>query len=257
LIWLSLLSCQSSPEQQTQVPEVLSQAESPFPEILQKVWEAHGGLQKWRQMNTLAFTLHQASLPVNQQLVDLNSGKVLIRNGEVRVGYDGNEVWHIDNPSSHLLLENHQAFHYGHYFFVTMPFLLSDDDVGQQLIGQQRIGGKLYVALEVDFRNHTEFPSREKFLMLLDPATHQMTWMLKKINTEVDNDLYSARLYKNWQWVNGLLLPLQCEKYTWQNERLGEIQEVWEYLDLSIEILPSDQSMFLRPADAQVLDYAP
>lgn len=205
-------------------------------------------------MNTLSFCIYQASEPVYQQLVDLGSRKILIRKDDVRVGYDGRVVWYSGDPSSDLLFDKKDAFQYKHYFFVALPFLLADNGVDHTYIGEKRIGGEVYDALEVNFQDQPEFASLQNFLVLLDTATHQMTWLLKRTNTEADNDLYSARLYKNWQWVNGLLLPLHCEKYDWQNESLSEIQEGWEYLDVRIEMLPSDQSMFLRPADGQVLD---
>ena len=74
LIVLLALSCRTSPEKnEAGSPEPVTSAEDAmtYPNELQKVFEAHGGLDKWQDMKTLVFELPKE--PREKHITDLRT----------------------------------------------------------------------------------------------------------------------------------------------------------------------------------------
>lgn len=102
--------------------------------VIEKMIEAHGGYEKWDQLNTLSFTsiMHSESLGVlrfwvNDQVVDMENRRTyqdwpLVGSS---LAYDGNQVWsanwNVGNPPSH----QQSVF----FYYLNLPWLTQDDHV--------------------------------------------------------------------------------------------------------------------------------
>lgn len=89
----SVISSCNDAQQQANNENVMIQADS-LPPLFQQMLEAHGGLEKWKQMQLLEFDLYSDTNWVDHQIIDLHSRKVLIRNEVYSVGFDGTNVWY-------------------------------------------------------------------------------------------------------------------------------------------------------------------
>lgn len=61
---------------------------SPFPEHLSRVFEMHGGIDKWKELRQLSFDVKN-----EKHQVDLHSRKSLISADTYSVGFDGKNAW--------------------------------------------------------------------------------------------------------------------------------------------------------------------
>lgn len=100
-------------------------------EVIEKMIKAHGGYEKWSNLETLSFTtaMHSKSLGflrfwINDQTIDMKTRRSyqdwpLIGS---KMSFDGKEAWSIDwragNPPNH----QHSVF----YYYVNLPWLTQD-----------------------------------------------------------------------------------------------------------------------------------
>ena len=229
---------------------------SQYPVLLQKAWDAHGGLDKWQRMSSLSFSLYQDDQVVDQHVVDLESRSVFISSDTYRIGYDGQDVWHSGLSENNLPAGSARFYHNLHFYFLAMPFVLADEGLKYDTLGQREIQGKFYEGVRITFEDNIGDAPDDEYRVYFDPDTHQMTWLLYTVTyfSAEESEKFSARLYRDWQWVNGLLLPLTCEKYNWTGTSADTLKYTQQYLDVIVDALPADQSMFLPPAGALLSD---
>lgn len=248
-----LTACQPSVEQGRSENAAVVDTPVAYPELLQKAWEAHGGLEDWQQMGSLSFELYQHEEAVERYMVDLNSRKLLISSDTYRIGYDGQDVWYTESGQDDLAASYAGYYHQLHLAFFTLPFMLADESVSYEPSGLEQIQGKNYEGLRISFEDKAEFHA-DTFSVYFDPDTHRMAWVihsLDHLSVEQTKKKY-ARHYRDWQWVNGLLVPLTCESYSWKDDKLGTMMHTQQYLDVQLDALAVDQSMFLSPAEAAI-----
>jgi len=103
-------------------------------EIVEKMIQAHGGYEAWKNLKTLAFTtsMHSKSLGfvrfwVNDQTIDMKTRRSyqdwpLFGS---KLTFDGTQTWttdwRVNNPPNH----EHSSF----YYYVNLPWLTQDDNV--------------------------------------------------------------------------------------------------------------------------------
>lgn len=121
-------------------------------EVIQKMITAHGGYDKWKEIETLSFTsvMHSASLPtlhfwIKNQVVDMKTRRTYQDWPVVgsQLGFDGEKAWGINwnvgNPPNH----QHSVF----FYYMNLPWLTQDEHVNLgevELIEHKAFNNKVY-----------------------------------------------------------------------------------------------------------------
>ena len=121
-------------------------------EVIQKMIDAHGGFDRWKNLETLSFTtvMHSSSLPVlhfwiKDQVVDMKTRRTYQDWPVVgsKLSYDGEKAWSVDwrvgNPPNH----QHSVF----FYYLNLPWLTQDDYVqlGEaELVDHKAFDKKVY-----------------------------------------------------------------------------------------------------------------
>ena len=103
-------------------------------EVIQKMIEAHGGYERWSQLETLSFksVMHSSSLPtlhfwIKEQVVDMETRRTYQDWPVVgsQLAFDGEKAWGVNwrvgNPPNH----QHSVF----FYYLNLPWLTQDDYV--------------------------------------------------------------------------------------------------------------------------------
>lgn len=252
LCFLLLQACQAPVAEETATEVAITHHE--LPEILLKTLDAHGGMEQWRTFQSLSYAVNFNDRLMDQQRVDLPSRKVLISGEDFRLGFDGTDVWYIGRKEQDFPAGSARFYHNLHFYFFAMPFVFADPGLQYQSLGKKSFRGIDYDVLQITYKNGVGDSPDDEYIIYLHPETHQMTLLLYTVTyfSKQESREYSARFYKDWQWVNGMLVPYICEKYQWQGDSLGELQYTNSYTDVLLDALPVDQSMFLAPAEASI-----
>ena len=215
IIGVTFLSCQST-EQNTTTPQ------RTYPAFFTEVLDAHGGLDKWNEMNTLIFTKGENE-KMETHTTDLKSRKARIEiKDKYALGFDGNQVWvspHRDSFPG----KSPTFFHNLYFYFVAIPFVLADPGVNLEDLGIQEISGKTYRVIKSTFDDGVGVASGDHYTLYTDPTTHRVDFITYSV-TYFDKSRatkYNAIKFV-WKDVNGLLGVDKMIGYKWENNALGE-----------------------------------
>lgn len=150
-------------------------------EVIEKMIEAHGGMEQWKSIKTLSFksVMHSADLPtlhfwIKEQVVDMATRRTYQDWPVVgsKLGYDGEKAWGIDwrvgNPPNH----QHSVF----FYYLNLPWLTQDDHVelGEaELVEHAAFDKKVYKV----HMSYNAVPTlgksiRDSYDLFIDPDTY-------------------------------------------------------------------------------------
>jgi len=256
---LVILSCRNEntktdtptePLNETVVEADLSRYPQPFQEVLL----AHGGLDQWKKMHSLTYSMPSTSGD-EVQTVDLTSRKVLVETDKYKMGSDGNELW-IQQDSAYFNPERVAFYHNLMFYFYAMPFVLADDGINYLETEPLELDGKLYPGMKVSYEKNIGASPEDEYLLYMDPETNQMAWLAYTVTygKNEKSDRFSYIKYDKWQEVNGLLLPAEMVWYRVENGKpTTPAGPPRIFAKVDIDEAPMDAALYSRPAAAMLV----
>lgn len=224
LIFIVLIAIVGCKNQEKEVLEVSSETietpmETNHPAAVTAIFEAHGGLAHWNAMNNLCFEMEGKAGP-EVQTVSLKDRRTKIQTADWSIGYDGNDVWLLQNtPESYK--GNARFYHNLMFYFYAMPFVLADDGIVYTEMPDTELDGKNYKAVNISFNDGVGDAPKDEYVLYFDPEKNTMEWLGYTVTfgeTEKSKDFHYIK-YDQWQDVNGLQLP---SKLIWYNIEDGK-----------------------------------
>ena len=236
--------------------------------IIQKMIDAHGGYEKWKNIKTMSFTtaMHSESLGalrfwVNDQVVDMKTRRTYQDWPIVgsKMSYDGEKAWSVDwrvgNPPNH----QHSVF----FYYVNLPWLTQDDNV--KLGKAEKVMNKAFqnevYRVEMSF---TEVPTlgksiKDTYTLFIDSKTFLLVGyeytvgygpMLDIMNLPKDKEMIGPMLRLNNYIgdVNGLKFPMLMTTSNTDKTKLYGDHVLYNY-QFDSEF---DESRMVKPANAIV-----
>jgi hypothetical protein len=222
--------------------EVTKKNENKFPEQLSKVFEKHGGLNKWNQLNQLSFVKGNET-----HVIDLKSRKSLITSENYALGFDGNQPWLQQTDSTSF--KGNKGFYYNLFFyFYAMPFVLADEGIVYEESKPLVFEGITYPGIKISYKANIGSSPDDNYYVYYNPETYQMEWLQYSVTffSKKPSSKVNTIRYNDWTHVDGFLLP---NTLTWyKKDAEGNISEparsatVFTNQKVSIEKL--DEKMF-------------
>lgn len=236
--------------------------------IIEKMVEAHGGLQKWQSAPAISFdnimhnNYHQKNefaWWVAHETIDQKSRKVIQHwpFQKAAIGYDGEQVW-----TQNWRKANAPTFmvHF-FYYFVNLPWITQDDNAILSAVKTFKWPGQETELYEVKL-TFSEPPgvgkaSNDYFVLYINPESHLITGyqyavgyrpQLDVMNVPKDRDLFGPmwRLITQYENVDGLVFPSAFRTMPEPDERI-----VGNHIIMNISIdKPFDESKAEQPEDA-------
>ncbi len=225
--------------------QAIENKEKEYPEIFNKVLEAHGGKATWEGMNTLRYTRGEGA-KAELHTIDLKTRKSLIEvEGKYKLGSNGKDVWvgpHRDSFPG----KSPRFTHNLHFYFVAIPFVFLDPGVNVKDGGKVESGGKQFHLINLTFGDNVGDAPEDQYNMYVDPQTFKVDFITYSVTyfDKTRATKYNALKY-DWMDANGLLAPAKYTGYKWENEALG---------DQRYESLFSQQNYSKSPAEASKFD---
>ena len=125
LTGLLLFSCKNqSSTEKTETTESSVNVQN-IPADLLKVFEAHGSLDAWNEMQSLSYEIVRES-GNEKQIIDLKTRNERIEASTYKTGYDGKSYW-LEADTSYK--GNPKFYHNLMFYFYAMPFVLADEGI--------------------------------------------------------------------------------------------------------------------------------
>ena len=223
-----------------------------LPDLLQKGLQAHGGLDRWRSMETMIYTVERMDKP-EQHLIDLDSRKVLLTHENYTVGFDGQEVW-VTPDKAAFGSGSARFYHNLRFYFVAMPFIVADPGINYEVLPQKEFQGKSYEALRITYNDGVGDAPEDEYILHFDPETYKMEWLLYTVTyyTGQAGERYNLLHYSDWQEVNGLLMPQKMVGYKYEDGKIGDKRYERLVSDFELKTTREDDAIFDMPAEAEI-----
>jgi hypothetical protein len=234
--------------------EKLDVTTSTYPENISNVFNAHGGIDAWRKMKTLKFTMPKETGD-EITTTDLHNRYSIIEMPKHTIGYDGREVW-LQKKDTTAYKGNPKFYYNLMFYFYAMPFILGDDGIVYEDVDPLRFEGKAYPGIKISYESGVGESPEDEYILYYNPTTGEMAWLGYTVTyfTKEKSKEWHFIKYGDWQNINGLKLPKRLTWYKTENN-LPSIKR--NDLDFTNIVLTEDSkgvSSFTKPANAEVVE---
>lgn len=246
-------SAESQTEKEPYIEEELDVITSDYPQNLTEVFDAHGGIDAWDEMETLEFSVEK---PGGYEITttDLKDRYALIEMPKNTIGFDGEVLW-TKSKDNAVFEGNPESYYNLMFYFYAMPFVLADDGALYAEADPLNFEGKTYPGIQISFENGVGVFSNDEYILYYDADSHQMAWLAYK-RTEAENEKskeWHFINYSNWQEVEGLLLPETMVWYTVENNKPTTANHEVEFVSPMLTTVKMDIRVYGRPEGGELI----
>ena len=225
-----------------------------YPEYFMEVLEAHGGLEKWKQMRALQYRLSEDG-KTETHIIDLKNRKDLVKADSFSLGYNGEQVWVSPNKAA-FPGKSAKFYHNLYFYFLAMPYVLADPGVAYQQLENMELQGQQYQVIEASFGEGVGNSPEDKYRLLVNPETKQLEWLLYTV-TFFDgqpSDKFNALKFEDYQEHQGLLFPHKLTGYVYEEGQIGKVHYAAQFDQIQLKEEQPDQQQFEMPQQAEVAE---
>ena len=230
---------------------ILSPESQKGADLLNKCISAHGGMTKWNSFEALEYNLNDKGKMV-YQITQLKDRRAYIKSKEYEVGFDGKVTWAL--PDASKVSGKSAAFYYNlDFYFIGVPFLLKDSGVVATYAGNATINGKTYESLKITFSSGVGLTPEDVYYLYIDPESFMLNILTYSISyfDKEDAKINSAKIYSEYQEIQGLKMPTKMENFEWSDGHMGKSKEhVRLFSDIKFLSEIPDERLFEVPDGA-------
>ena len=230
--------------------EHLNVTTSIYPENISKIFEAHGGLDKWHTMQSLEYTTVKPK-GNDVTMTNLKNRKTVIQMPKHDLGFNGKDVW-VKNKDT-LVYKGKPRFIYNlMFYFYAMPFVLADDGIIYENVEPLTVDHKSYPGIKISYDAGVGEAPDDEYILYYDAETYKMTWLSYTVTyfSKEKSKTFHYRKYSEWLTVDGLLLPKVMERYKSENNQPKELHSVNTFKDIKLFKEAPDNKLFEIPDGA-------
>ncbi len=223
------------------------------PEVLKKVLGAHGGLDTWRSFKTLNFIIAKKNAPETHTIA-LQSRKDKISTPKVSMGFDGSQVWLLDEKKSY---QGDAVFYHNlMFYFYAMPFVLADDGIAYGETAPLIFNGKSYPGIQIGYDSGIGASPKDEYFLHYDPETYQMQWLGYTVtyrSGEKSENIKWIR-YDDWVEVDGLVLPKSITWYAYEGREISSPKNTVTFENISLDAKEKALDFYKKPEKARFIN---
>ncbi len=234
--------------------EKLDVTTSVYPENISKVFDAHGGLDVWSTMQSLAFTMKK---PNGDEVTttDLKNRKSLIEMPKHTIGFNGKDVWLKQKDTT--TYKGKPKFYYNlMFYFYAMPFVLADDGIIYEDAKPLEFEGVAYPGIKIAYEAGVGESPEDEYILYYNPETYKMEWLGYTVTfgSNKKSEKFHFIKYSEWQTVEDLVLPKTLTWYKYENNLPTEKRNDLPFTDIKLSKEKPAAAIFEVPEGAQVIE---
>ncbi|MGB5819363.1 MAG: DUF6503 family protein [Saonia sp.] len=253
---VAFISCKEAPKKATPdtVPseETVKKEESKYPEALQKIFEAHGGLEAWKTKKSLVYEIPK---PDNREThtTNLYSRKDRIDTPNFSMGFNGEHVWLMDKNESY---NGDPVFYHNlMFYFYAMPFILADDGIVYNDTEDLVFEGRNYPGIRISYNEGVGTSPKDEYFIHYDPETFQMTWLGYTVtyrSGEISDNVKWIR-YNDWMPVADVVLPKSMTWYAYEGRVIKEAKNTVPFENVVLSETAKPDTFYAKPEAAKIV----
>ncbi|NRB58567.1 MAG: hypothetical protein HRU50_01340 [Winogradskyella sp.] len=221
-----------------------------YPEDVTKVFNAHGGIDKWNTMKTLSFTMEKAN-GKEVTTTNLKTRSERIETPTYTLGYDGKNIW-VSAKDGNEYKGNARFYKGLMMYFYAMPFIIGDDGITYETAEPLTFEDRTYPGILISYEAGIGESPDDQYIIYYDEATGQMEWLAYTVTfgkNEKSKDFHFIR-YNNWQDIKGLKLPKSIDWYSYENNQPIAKNGTTDFLEVKLlEEAPNKEIFMMEEGD--------
>ncbi|WP_196886414.1 DUF6503 family protein [Aureivirga sp. CE67] len=217
---------------------------SKYPKELIKVFDAHGGIQNWKNQKMLSYKRGSEKF-----MTDLQTRHDVLENDKFKMGFDGKEAW--IKQDSAVFKGSPDFYHNLYFYFLAMPFVLSDDGIVYDTnVEPIQADGKTYKGVKISYNDGVGASSKDNYILFYDEDTYQMKYLAYTATffSKETSDKYSLIKYEDWKNISGSTLPMKLTWLDFTDYKVGEPKGPATIFDeISLRKESPNKMLFLKP----------
>lgn len=251
-LFIFSLSCKEGPkpkEPKEDGVKIQDVVKSPYPEALQKVFDAHGGLPQWRQQQTLVYVIPKPENP-ETHITDLYSRKDKIETPDYDMGFDGQRPWLLNKGKTYG--GNVEFYHNLMFYFYAMPFVLGDDGIHYNEATPLDFEGKSYPGIQITYDTGIGTSPKDEYYIHYHPETYEMEWLGYTVTyrTGEDSDNIKWIRYNDWGDFGGLKLPNSISWYNYEGMDIKDLRSTVNFEQVMVTTERKPKGFYEKPSEA-------
>ncbi len=249
-----LISCKETADKQNYKGEELNVTTSIYPENMDKIFKAHGGIDAWNTMQSLVFEIEKEGQN-EKTTTALKSRKSLIDAETFTIGYDGNNPWLIEKDTA--TYKGNPRFYYNlMFYFYAMPFIVGDDGINYENVAALEYEGKQYPGIKISYEAGVGESPDDEYIVYYDAETNKMSWLAYTVTyfTKEKSPKFSLIRYSDWLTAEGLLLPKTMKWYEYKDGIIGDVRSERNFVNVSVSKDEPNTKLFEKPEDAKMIE---
>lgn len=233
-------------EIQERVDDEIIQSVEIFPKALNKVFDAHGGLEAWKTKRTLSYEMPKVDNS-ETHTIDLWSRQDRVDFKGFSLGFDGNEVWLLDEDKKY---KGDAGFYHNlMFYFYAMPFVLADEGIIYSHTQDVVYDGKNYPGIRISYKSGVGTSSKDEYFIHYDSKIHQMAWLGYTVTyrTGEKSDTIKWIRYNDWQTVEGLVLPKSITWHNFEGAKILDARNTVQFENSVLSTTPKPDAFYAKP----------
>lgn len=224
-----------------------------YPEAIQKIFDAHGGIDKWNAAQTLIYEMVKPN-NTEKHITDVPTRKTRLEGKNFTIGYDGTDVW-LAQQDTTAFRGNARFYHNLYFYFYAMPFVLGDDGIMYEKTGSLVYEGVSYPGYKISYGDDIGDSPKDNYFIFYNPESYQMEWLgytVTYFNGQPSTKISYIR-YGDWQKVNGVVLPKILTWYKSENNKVVEPRNSIAFTNVILTDKTMEAVKYSRPEGAVIV----
>lgn len=253
ILLAAFMSCKEAPK------EMKTEMEGPgkvpvtsaikYPEALQKVFTAHGGLLAWKSKKSLVYEMPK---PDNREIhtTNLYSRKDRIDSPDFSMGFDGKDVWLLDKNGTY---KGDAVFYHNlMFYFYAMPFVVADNGIVYGDTEDLVFEGRNYPGIRISYNEGVGTSPKDEYFVHYDPETYQMAWLGYTVtyrSGEKSDNVKWIR-YNDWMEVDDVVLPKSMTWHAYEGKEIKAAKSAVPFENVVLNDTAKPDAFFAKPEKA-------
>ncbi len=245
-------ACSNPTEEATKTETMTEEVKIEYPAELVKVFDNHGGLDKWKSMKGMSYEIEKEG-GNEKQTIDLQNRREMIEASNFTSGFDGKAYWVVADTS---YKGNPKFYTNLMFYFYAMPFVLADEGITYSETEPIVYEGVSYPGIRISYGDGVGISPEDEYFIHYDANTHEMAWLgytVTYFSGEKSNKKSYIR-YDDWKKFNGLKLPNSATWFKVEDGKLIGPRNTRQFKNVVVSEKAFDNATFAVPEGAKVVD---
>jgi len=223
-----------------------------YPAELVKVFDNHGGLDKWQSLKSMSYEIEKEE-GNEKQTIDLQNRREKVEASNFTSGYDGKKYW-VEADTSYT--GNPKFYTNLMFYFYAMPFVLADEGISYSKTEPLAYEGKSYLGIKISYGDGVGISPQDEYFLYYDAASHEMAWLGYTVTffSGEKSEKRSYIRYDDWKKFNGVKLPNSLTWFKVEDGKLIEPRNTRNFVNVRVSEDAFDDTTFEVPDGAKVVD---